>query len=49
MAQLIITTIQTHLYWQEIDKNLAHFDDKVNAIKEHTDILVLLEMLTIVY
>ncbi len=46
MDQLIITTIQTHLYWQEIDKNLAHFDEKVNAIKEYTDIIVLPEMFT---
>ncbi len=44
MDHLIITTIQTNLYWQHIDKNLAQFDEKVDAIKEHTDIIVLPEM-----
>jgi omega-amidase len=46
MDHLIITTIQTNLYWQDIDKNLLHFDEKVDAIKEHSDIIVLPEMFT---
>ncbi len=46
MDHLIITTIQTNLYWQDINKNLVHFDEKVDAIKEHTDIIVLPEMFT---
>jgi omega-amidase len=46
MNAINVTTIQTNLYWQDIDKNLAHFDEKVNAIKEHTDIIVLPEMFT---
>ena len=46
MDHLIITTIQTNLYWQDINKNLVHFDEKVDAIKEHSDIIVLPEMFT---
>lgn len=46
MDNLIITTIQTHLYWEDIDKNLAHFEEKLNSLKEQTDIVVLPEMFT---
>ncbi|MBK6984208.1 MAG: amidohydrolase [Bacteroidetes bacterium] len=46
MDDLIITTIQTNLYWQDIDKNLVHFEEKLNALTEQTDIIVLPEMFT---
>ena len=44
MQDLTITTIQTHLYWQDIDKNLAHFDLKIEEIVGPTDIIILPEM-----
>ncbi|MBK8367004.1 MAG: amidohydrolase [Bacteroidetes bacterium] len=46
MDDLRITTIQTNLYWEDIDQNLVHFEEKVNAINEQTDIIVLPEMFT---
>lgn len=46
MNALNLTTIQTHLYWEDIDKNLAHFNEKLNAVTESTDIIVLPEMFT---
>jgi omega-amidase len=46
MDHLIITTIQTHLYWEDIDQNLVHFEEKLNALTEQTDIIVLPEMFT---
>lgn len=46
MNAINVTTIQTHLYWEDIDKNLAHFEEKLNALTEQTDIIVLPEMFT---
>lgn len=46
MTDLHITTIQTHLYWEDVDANLAHFSNKISAIRNHTDIVVLPEMFT---
>lgn len=46
MTDLSITTIQTHLFWEDIDANLAHFEEKISAITSHTDIIVLPEMFT---
>ena len=46
MTDLNITTIQTHLYWENVDANLSHFSNKINAIQNHTDIIVLPEMFT---
>ena len=46
MDNLIIATIQTNLYWEDVDKNLRHFDAKVNSISEFTDIIILPEMFT---
>jgi omega-amidase len=46
MKNLHITTIQTHLYWEDVDANLSHFTDKINAIQNQTDIIVLPEMFT---
>lgn len=46
MQDLSITTIQTHLIWEDVDKNLSHLDTKINEIKNNTDIIVLPEMFT---
>ena len=46
MTDLKITTIQSHLFWEDVDANLAHLNEKVNAIQNETDIIVLPEMFT---
>lgn len=46
MQDLIITTIQTQLFWEDIRQNLEHFDKKINEITSHTDIVILPEMFT---
>lgn len=44
MSTLTITLIQSDLHWQDIPANLAMFEQKINAIKERTEIVVLPEM-----
>lgn len=40
-----ITTVQTHLFWENIDANLNHFNDLLNNIAPNTtDLIVLPEM-----
>lgn len=46
MQDLIITTIQTQLFWEDVQKNLEHFDKKINEIDGPIDIIVLPEMFT---
>lgn len=46
MEDLNITIIQTHLYWEDAESNLKHFDSKINNIIIPTDIIVLPEMFT---
>ncbi len=46
MQDLNITTIQTHLVWEDVDKNLSHLNEKLSEIKTDTDIIVLPEMFT---
>lgn len=46
MTNLIVTIIQTNLHWEDSVKNTTHFDAKINAIVEPTDIIVLPEMFT---
>lgn len=46
MKDLIITTIQTHLIWENIAQNLSHFDEKITSIQSPTDIIILPEMFT---
>ncbi len=46
MQDLTITLIQTALHWENAEKNLEHFDLKINEINEPTDIIVLPEMFT---
>lgn len=45
MQELIVTTVQTHLYWENPDKNLAHFSEKLKMLGV-TDVIVLPEMFT---
>ncbi|SHN44749.1 amidohydrolase [Chitinophaga sp. CF418] len=44
MSDLKVTLIQTNLHWENIEENLRMFDDKINAIQERTEIVVLPEM-----
>jgi len=39
-----VTIVQTHLFWEDSEKNLAHFDNLLNSIQEHTNLIVLPEM-----
>ncbi len=43
---LKITTIQTHLFWEDIQKNLINFELKIKNIDQPTDVVVLPEMFT---
>jgi omega-amidase len=44
MSTLTITTIQSHLHWQDKAANLKMFEEKIDSIKEKTEIVVLPEM-----
>ena len=44
MPQLTITTIQTNLVWEDKVANLQLLEEKINAIEEKTEIVVLPEM-----
>lgn len=39
-----VTLIQTQLYWENTEKNLAHFDKLIASISEETDLILLPEM-----
>lgn len=41
---LKVTIIQSDLHWENVAENLAMFSEKINAISESTDIIVLPEM-----
>ncbi len=41
---LKVTIIQADLLWENVDENLAMFSEKINAISEITDVIVLPEM-----
>lgn len=41
-----VSYIQTHLYWEDREKNLEHFDDLIHSIGEETQLIVLPEMFT---
>lgn len=43
MHNLKIAGIQCELIWEDVDKNLAHFDNKIETIKEDIDLIVLPE------
>lgn len=44
MQDLKVTLIQTYLHWEDKEKNLSHFDDLIERVKENTDLIVLPEM-----
>ena len=44
MQNLIITWIQTELYWEDIAANLNMLDDKIETISNPTDLILLPEM-----
>jgi len=44
MSTLTITLIQSSLHWQDKPANLAMFEQKINALQERTEIVVLPEM-----
>ncbi len=44
MSTLTITTIQSHLHWQDKAANLEMFEKKIESIKDKTEIVVLPEM-----
>jgi len=46
MQDLRITLVQTHLFWEEIDRNIDLFDHRIDEIGEATDLIVLPEMFT---
>lgn len=41
---LKVTIVQSQLYWEDIDKNLEMFSQKLEQIQEETDLVVLPEM-----
>lgn len=44
MPTLTITTIQTHLHWEDKTSNLKMFEEKIKGIKEKTELVILPEM-----
>lgn len=46
MNDLTISLIQADLHWEQIDANLAMFEEKIWSIDELTDLIVLPEMFT---
>lgn len=46
MSNLSITLIQTNLHWENKAANLQMLEEKINSIKERTEVVVLPEMFT---
>ena len=46
MNQLKITTLQTNLFWEDIDANLTQLSNKLGTIVGKTDLIILPEMFT---
>lgn len=44
MSDLTVSLIQANLHWEDKAANLAMFDEKINSIKERTEVIVLPEM-----
>ena len=44
MSSLTITTIQTELKWEDKTANLKHFEAKIEALREPTEVVILPEM-----
>ena len=41
-----IAIIQTHLFWEKPQENRIHFEEKINAVTENVDLIILPEMFT---
>jgi predicted amidohydrolase len=44
MSELTLTTIQTHLVWEDPTANLKMLEDKIRNIEGHTEVVILPEM-----
>jgi len=44
MSTLTVTTIQANLRWEDKTANLTYFEDKINGIRETTEVVILPEM-----
>ena len=44
MSNLLVTVIQTNLHWEDKKANLQMLEEKINSIKEKTEVVVLPEM-----
>jgi predicted amidohydrolase len=44
MSKLKVTTIQADLIWEDVDANIAMFDQLIEGIGESTDVIILPEM-----
>lgn len=44
MSDLKVTLIQSQLHWEDKEANLRMFDEKINSIKERTEVVFLPEM-----
>ncbi|MET6998906.1 amidohydrolase [Chitinophaga defluvii] len=44
MSDLKVTLIQSQLHWENIAANIGMFDEKINGISEHTEVVFLPEM-----
>ena len=44
MDSILITTIQTNIFWEDKVRNLDHLTNQINAIQNKTDLIVLPEM-----
>ncbi len=44
MSSLHFTLIQTNLFWEDKEANLQLLEDKINAIRENTQVVILPEM-----
>lgn len=43
---LLVTVIQSNLFWEDVDQNIKQLEEKINLISEPTDLIVLPEMFT---
>lgn len=46
MQDLRISIVQTSLFWEDKEKNLAMFSQKISTMDEETDLIILPEMFT---
>lgn len=44
MKDLHVSLIQSYIHWEDIDKNLEHFSNKINEINSGSDLILLPEM-----